>query len=138
MKRNLAYYHALPYTKVVEREEKEQEAYFVVRIEELPGCIATGRTRPEALLNIKQAFDEFIEAHLDWGNRLAEPARQARRKIRTSGWKVHDPTEASGPAVQHVPEREMISYGNKPVYSISFTTPADGDSATSRRSDPGT
>ena len=111
MKRNIAYYRALPYTKVVEREGKGQEAYFVVRIKELPGCIATGRTRPEALLNIKEAFDEFIEAHLDWGNWLAEPARQGRRKVRISGWTVQDQAEASGPPVQHVPERDMISYG---------------------------
>ena len=56
VKRNLAYYHALPYTKVVEREEKEQEAYFVVRIEELPGCIATGPDPSRSLAEHQTGF----------------------------------------------------------------------------------
>ena len=112
MEKNLDYYRALPYTRVVDREGDGDEVYFVVRIKELPGCIATGRTRPEAMMNIKKAFDEFVEAHLEWGNRLAEPERKVRRKVRVGGWKIADMSlEASGPTVQYVPERNMVSYG---------------------------
>lgn len=40
--------------------EKDEEGWFTVTVPSLPGCISQGKTRQEALKNVKEA----IELHL--------------------------------------------------------------------------
>ena len=39
-----------------------EDGYFVVEVPSLPGCISQGKTRNEALINIEEAIDLYIEA----------------------------------------------------------------------------
>ena len=39
-----------------------EDGYFVVEVTSLPGCISQGKTRNEALINIEEAIDLYIEA----------------------------------------------------------------------------
>ncbi|MCY7322794.1 MAG: type II toxin-antitoxin system HicB family antitoxin [Phormidesmis sp. CAN_BIN36] len=39
-----------------------EDGYFVVEVPSLPGCISQGKTRNEALTNIEEAIDLYIEA----------------------------------------------------------------------------
>ena len=73
MTRDITYYRALPYNKMVWREDDEAESYFMAEIKELPGCLADGDTRSEALFNLKDAFDSYIEASLEVGRAIPEP-----------------------------------------------------------------
>lgn len=54
----------------------------------LPGCLATGSSRSEALYNLQSAFDEFIEAHLEWGTDIAEPERVPSGQLNIEGWET--------------------------------------------------
>ncbi|MGP8217272.1 MAG: type II toxin-antitoxin system HicB family antitoxin [Bacteroidia bacterium] len=39
-----------------------EDNYWVVECPSLPGCISQGKTKTEALTNIKEAIDVYIEA----------------------------------------------------------------------------
>lgn len=39
-----------------------EDGYYVATCPSLPGCISQGRSREEALVNIKEAIDGYIEA----------------------------------------------------------------------------
>lgn len=82
--KDLQYYRELPYTKRVDREydEGEWKIYYLATISELSGCMATGKTRQEALCNLKYLFDEYIEGLLEWGEPIPEPATARWQRIR--------------------------------------------------------
>lgn len=46
---------------------QDEDAYFVVEVPSLPGCVSQGTTRDEALRNIREAIDLHIEVLLDRG-----------------------------------------------------------------------
>ena len=39
-----------------------EDGYWVAECLSLPGCISQGRTRPEALANIREAIQAFVES----------------------------------------------------------------------------
>lgn len=39
-----------------------EDGYWVVEVPSLPGCISQGKTKEEAISNIKEAIDLYIEA----------------------------------------------------------------------------
>ncbi|HET8564459.1 MAG TPA: type II toxin-antitoxin system HicB family antitoxin [Candidatus Binatia bacterium] len=41
--------------------EKDEAGYFVVEVPALPGCLSQGTTKEEALNNIKEAIDGWLE-----------------------------------------------------------------------------
>ena len=41
--------------------EEGEDGYFVVTVPSLPGCISQGKTREEALENIKEAIELYLE-----------------------------------------------------------------------------
>jgi predicted RNase H-like HicB family nuclease len=47
------------YTVLIEHDE---DGWFVVEVPALPGCVSQGRTRPEALHNIHEAIELYIES----------------------------------------------------------------------------
>jgi predicted RNase H-like HicB family nuclease len=42
--------------------EQDEEGIFVAEVPSLPGCISQGRTRVEALKNIQEAVEVYIES----------------------------------------------------------------------------
>ena len=67
-KRTLEYYKALPYSRRSEGFYSESPPYWTAWIEELPGCKTDGETQAEALFNLDAAFDDYIEAMLEFGS----------------------------------------------------------------------
>lgn len=41
--------------------EKDESGYFVAEVPALPGCFSQGKTREEALTNIKEAIEGWLE-----------------------------------------------------------------------------
>lgn len=74
-KLGLEHYRSLPYKRRVERIVDEVEGtYYVCSYAELPGLLADGETRAEAIKNGDEAFDDYIEARLHFGDLIPEPA----------------------------------------------------------------
>lgn len=69
-KKDLKYYLNLPYTIILKRDP--YSGYFV-KIEELKGCISEGETQEEALRNIQEAFELWIETALKKNVKIPEP-----------------------------------------------------------------
>jgi predicted RNase H-like HicB family nuclease len=44
-----------------------EDGYFVVEVPSLPGCISQGKTREEAIANIEEAMNLYIEVLQDRG-----------------------------------------------------------------------
>lgn len=42
--------------------EQDEDGMFVAEVPSLPGCVSQGNTRSEALLNIKEAMEGYIES----------------------------------------------------------------------------
>lgn len=42
--------------------EQDEDGVFVAEVPALPGCISEGRTRPEAITNIREAIAGYIES----------------------------------------------------------------------------
>ena len=106
MKKDLAYYWSLAYRRRVDRvDEDDGSRYYVASVTELDGCIASGDSRPEAIANLKAAFDEYIEAMIEWGNEIAEPA-QGRPKARGGMFKydTNPPVDSSGIGITKHPD----------------------------------
>ena len=49
-----------------------EDGYFVVEVPSLPGCISQGKTRAEALINIEEAINLYIEVLHDRGEIVGE------------------------------------------------------------------
>ena len=41
--------------------ERGEDGYYVVTVPSLPGCISQGKTKEEALKNIKEAIELYLE-----------------------------------------------------------------------------
>ncbi len=42
--------------------QQDEDGVFVAEVPTFPGCISQGRTRSEALLNIQEALEAYIES----------------------------------------------------------------------------
>ena len=51
----------------------EADCAFVAEVPELPGCMADGKTRQEALLNAEQIIKEWIETAEELGRPIPRP-----------------------------------------------------------------
>ncbi len=54
--------------------EQESDGGYVVCVPALPGCVSQGDTRAEALANIREAIDLFIEDCRDAGDPIPTEA----------------------------------------------------------------
>ena len=52
--------------------ENEDEV-FVADVPDLPGCMAHGKTRLEAVENVKDAIDLWLETARDYGDEIPQP-----------------------------------------------------------------
>jgi predicted RNase H-like HicB family nuclease len=56
--------------------EPDEDGVFVAEVPALPGCISQGRTRTEALDNIKEAIAAYLESLKQHGNPIPPPVSE--------------------------------------------------------------
>lgn len=49
-----------------------EDGYYVVEVPSLPGCISQAKTRDEALLNIQEAIELYIDSLIQDGETIPE------------------------------------------------------------------
>ena len=57
--------------------EQDEDGVFVAEVPSLPGCISQGRTREEALKNIKDAMEGYIESLRKRNEAIPPPIEEA-------------------------------------------------------------
>ena len=50
-----------------------EDNVFIAEVPELPGCMAHGKTREQALKNVNQAIELWIDTAKEFGDRIPEP-----------------------------------------------------------------
>ena len=56
--------------------ECDEDGVFVVEVPSLPGCLSQGKTRDEALRNIKEAIDLYLESLEAHGEAIPPPVNE--------------------------------------------------------------
>lgn len=73
MKKNIAYYLGLPYTREL---IPEPSGIWFSRIKELPYCMSQGNSPEEALHNLDEAMCLWLEGELEDGEAIPEPREE--------------------------------------------------------------
>ena len=68
--KDVVYYLSLPYTIIMRSDE---EGDFIARIHEMPGCLAHGSDANNALENLREIQEMWIEERLSKGQEVPEP-----------------------------------------------------------------
>jgi len=63
----------LPYTIQMQRRNDGNGEYYFVKVLELDGCMSDGETPEEALQNIREAMEGWLQVKLDHGDPIPEP-----------------------------------------------------------------
>lgn len=53
----------------------QDDQAFIAEVPDLPGCIADGASRQEALANVEVIIDEWLETARDLGRPIPEPKK---------------------------------------------------------------
>ena len=78
MTEKIEYYMSLPYTILIEPITDESGVYYVGRVLELEGCISDGETRKEALENLNEVMELWIETKLANSFTVPEPVKDVK------------------------------------------------------------
>jgi predicted RNase H-like HicB family nuclease len=67
----------LRYPVLVSPLSAEDGGGFLATVPDLPGCMSDGETPQEALFNVQDAIESWIEAAQDMGQDIPQPSLQA-------------------------------------------------------------
>jgi len=76
VEKNLNYYMELPYNFIVQHIKDESGNYYFSKVLELDGCHSDGATSDEALENLREVMEGWIETKLEFGDTIPEPVVQ--------------------------------------------------------------
>ena len=68
--KGVEYYLSLNYRKSVYQDD---DGDYIVEVDELPGCVADGRTPDEAFENLRHAMKSWLESRIAGGLEVPEP-----------------------------------------------------------------
>ena len=116
MPKDLSYYQALPYKRRVRLEKDERgEEYFVAFIEELDGVMGDGRGPVEAHFHLQQAFVDYVQAMLEWGEPIPEPTGWPESPVTAEAILAARPAVGVKPMGEVVPEMGEVVPENQPL-----------------------
>lgn len=81
--KDLEYYMNLPWDYTVFKEEENGETFWFARVEELR-CFSEGRTKEEAVANIKEALKAHITTCLETGAIIPEVECHVPKNMETT------------------------------------------------------
>ncbi|WP_373288461.1 type II toxin-antitoxin system HicB family antitoxin [Calditerricola satsumensis] len=68
----------MPYTIMLQKIRDESGEYYFARVLELDGCQSDGDTPEEALKNIREAMEGYLEVKLEYGDPIPEPVPESQ------------------------------------------------------------
>ncbi|MCL2204152.1 MAG: type II toxin-antitoxin system HicB family antitoxin [Defluviitaleaceae bacterium] len=74
MHKDVEYYMNLPYSMVVQHRNDEDGECYVSRVLELDGCHSHGKTKEDALENLREALEGYIDTKLAFSDPIPEPS----------------------------------------------------------------
>jgi antitoxin HicB len=68
---------SLKYAVLVSPLSVEDGGGFLATVPDLPGCMSDGETPQEAITNVQDAINSWLEAARDLGRDIPQPSKQA-------------------------------------------------------------
>jgi antitoxin HicB len=69
----------LEYSVRIERLAESDGGGYLAIVPDLPGCMSDGETPEEALRNVQEAIDSWIEAAKQWKQEIPKPSPPSAR-----------------------------------------------------------
>lgn len=104
MSKTVEEYLSLPYTIVLRRDIEDQ--IMTARVEELPGCSAHGKDEQEAVSNLRDNMQVWIDDCLESGDPIPEPAEDV--ELPSGKWLQRVPRSLHLKLI-HLAKREGVS-----------------------------
>ena len=79
-KKTLTYYLNLPWSYTIEQETYNRKAYYIIRVNELPGVCTDAETIEEGMVAIKEVIKASIKLYLKQGDPIPEPIDKKKFK----------------------------------------------------------
>jgi antitoxin HicB len=67
----------LEYPVLIEPLRLEEGGGFLATVPDLPGCMSDGETPEQAITNVQDAINAWLEAARDLGHEIPKPSRRA-------------------------------------------------------------
>jgi antitoxin HicB len=71
----------LEYAVRIEKLSKEDGGGYLALAPDLPGCMSDGATPEEALKNVQEAIESWIESAKEWGRDIPRPSLPLARSV---------------------------------------------------------
>lgn len=75
-KKQIKYYLDLPWSYTIEQEIHEENRYYIIRVNELPGVCTDAETIEEGMRFIKEAIEGAVVLYLENGEQVPEPIKK--------------------------------------------------------------
>ena len=79
-KKTLSYYLNLPWSYMIEQETYNRKAYYIIRVNELPGVCTDAESIEEGMEAIKKVIKASIKLYLKQGDPIPEPIDKKKFK----------------------------------------------------------
>lgn len=79
-KKDISYYLNLPWTYTIETETHEGKAYYIIRVNELPGICTDSESLDEGMKEIKDLIACAVEIYREKGEAVPEPVDKEHYK----------------------------------------------------------
>jgi antitoxin HicB len=104
--KDLTYYMGLLYTYTLIPDL--EDGGFVIKVNELPGCMSQGDTSEEAMTRIREAMEVWIESRIEGGRPVPEPGKDEGDEAYSGKFNVRLPRQLHK-ALATTAEREGVS-----------------------------
>ena len=79
-KKTFSYYLNLPWSYMIEQEMYNRKAYYIIRVNELPGVCTDAESIEEGMEAIKEVIKASIKLYLKQGDPIPEPIDKKKFK----------------------------------------------------------
>jgi len=111
----LSHYMSLPYTKIVVKRDDEDGLHYISNVLELDGCSGDGTTPEEALRNLDEAMECYLESCIIHGDPIPEPVSEDS----FSGKFLIRVPKSLHRRLSHESQKEGVSLNQYALYKLS-------------------
>lgn len=76
IKKTVKYYLSLPWSYTIEQEDENGVHFYIIRVNELPGCCTDAESVEEGMKLIQEAIEATVKLYIKNGEEVPEPVRK--------------------------------------------------------------
>jgi len=115
---NVKEYLDLPYGITIRHMNDESGEYYFATVEEMPGCMSDGKTQGEALSNIREAMELWVEGKIEAGVDVPMPTTYENAREYSGKYVVRLPRSLHARLAMEA-GKEGVSLNQYTIYKLS-------------------